>query len=96
MRKSNEQSLGEALKLFVNTYKHKDALLRHHIHQTWNDMMGPGIASKTQKVGFIRGKLVLSIDSAPLRHELHMNRDKIAARLNEKLGEGVVKEVLIR
>lgn len=96
MRKSNDITLGDALKLFVRQMKHSDELNRIRIEKAWESLMGKGIKAQTGKIRFNKGTLNLYITSAPLKQELLMNRDKIAARLNEKLGEVVIKAVKIR
>jgi len=96
MRRANDLSLGDALKLFVKQFKHHDELNRIRIEKAWEALMGKGIVAQTGKIQFNKGVLNLYITSAPLKHELLMSREKIAARLNEKLGEVVIKEVKIR
>ena len=96
MRKTNEQTLKEALKQMVDTYRLRSRLNQTKIEKAWTRMMGPSIDNYTRDIKIRNHKLYVSIDSAPLRQELAMGRDKIRKMMNEELGEEYLKDVVIR
>jgi hypothetical protein len=59
-------------------------------------MMGPAIAKHTTDLKVYRQKLYVQIDSAALRQELAMGREKIRKMFNRELQEEYLKEVIIR
>lgn len=96
MRKTNEQTLKEVLKQMVDTYRLRSRLNQTKIEKVWVRTMGPAIGNYTREMKVRNHKLYVSIDSAPLRQELAMGRDKIRRILNEELGEDYLREVVIR
>lgn len=96
IKKTNDQTLKEVLKQLANSYKLKSRLTQTRIISLWTSIMGPTISRYTRDIKVTRkGKLLLTIESASLRQELAMGRDKIKKVLNEELGEEYIKEVII-
>ncbi|NVK83842.1 MAG: DUF721 domain-containing protein, partial [Cytophagia bacterium] len=58
--------------------------------------MGTPIAKRTSKVYIKDKKLFVHIESAPLKHELNMSRDKILVLIAKELGSSIVNEVVIK
>jgi hypothetical protein len=58
--------------------------------------MGKTIANYTDKIEIINTTLFISTNIAPLKNELIYQKTKIIERVNEALGEKVIKEVVIR
>jgi 2-phosphoglycerate kinase len=66
------------------------------IEQTYKELMGKMIVSKTETIWFSKGVLHLRLTSAALKQELSMNKSKIAELINEKLGKELIREVVIK
>ncbi len=58
-------------------------------------MMGPVVSGYTRKIRLDEHILLLYIDSASLKMELSIMKEKILEQINERLGETYVKEVRI-
>lgn len=95
-RKSNTLSLGEAIKEFLDQYKHRDKIHESEIISSWAAVMGPNITKLTYDVYFKNGKLIVHLKSPPLRQELSMQRSKITKALNTHLGSNSIKDVILR
>ncbi|MDD2195666.1 MAG: DUF721 domain-containing protein [Bacteroidales bacterium] len=95
-RKSNTLSLGEAIKEFLDQYKHKDKINEVVIISSWSAVMGPNITKLTNDVYFKNGKLIVQLKSPTLRQELSMQRSKITEALNKHLGSNSIKGVILR
>lgn len=65
------------------------------IEDIWENVMGKTIAQYTDKIQLIGDKLIISTTVAPLKHELIFQKDTIMKRINEEMGEVVVKEVIV-
>ena len=91
-----EYSLGEALKDFLNKSRLKGDIQALQIDDVWEEIMGKTVARYTDKLQIIGDKLFISTSVAPLKHELVYQREKIVQRVNEKLGNNVIKEVVIK
>ncbi|OQP64548.1 DUF721 domain-containing protein [Niastella populi] len=91
-----EYSLGDALKYFLKNSKLKGYMQAMQIEDVWEDIMGKTIAKYTEKIQ-IQGKtLYISTSMAPLKQELLYQKENIIKRVNEKLGEDVIMDVVIR
>lgn len=95
-RKSNTQSLGEAIEEFLANYKHRVKIEEAEIINAWPVVMGFNISQLTTNVYFNNGTLYVQLKSAPLRQELAMQRSRIVKLINEHLGGDHVKEVVLR
>ena len=91
-----EYSLGDALKYFLKNSKLKGYMQAMQIEDVWEEIMGKTIAKYTEKIQ-IQGKtLYISTSMAPLKQELLYQKENIIKRVNEKLGEDVIMDVVIR
>jgi predicted nucleic acid-binding Zn ribbon protein len=96
MRDQNDQSLKEVLQQMMELYRWKGKLHQSRIRSLWEKKMGTTINQYTREIKVVRKKLYLTIDSAPLKQELSMSKEKIRAMVNEAIGEDYVEDVIIR
>lgn len=92
----SELSIGDALKEFLNKSKLKGGIQALQIQDAWEKIMGKTISKYTDKIEIIGSTLFISSTVAPLKNELLYQKEKIIERVNEALGEKVIKEVVIR
>ena len=62
----------------------------------WEQSVGERIAEQTENVHFERGNLIVHVKNPAWRQEIHMKRYSIAKRLNEKVGEDIINEIVVR
>ncbi|HMI59528.1 MAG TPA: DUF721 domain-containing protein [Puia sp.] len=91
-----EYSLGDALKKFLNQSQMKGSIQALQIEEVWEQIMGKTVARYTDKIQIHGHTLYVNTTIAPLRQELMYQKDKIVQRVNEALGEKVIKEVVIK
>ncbi len=91
-----EITLGEALKQFLNKSRLKGGVQALQIEDAWETIMGKTIARYTDKIEIVNSTLFIHTTVAPLKNELLYQKEKIIERVNEALGEKVIKEVVIR
>ncbi len=91
-----EISIGDAIKAFLKKSRLKTGIQALQIEQIWETMMGKTIAKYTDKIQIINHTLFIHTNVGPLRQELMYQKEKIIERVNEALGEEVIKEVVIR
>ena len=92
----SEISIGDAIRVFLKTSKLKGSIQALQIHEVWENIMGKTIAKYTDKIEIIGSTLFISSTVAPLKNELLYQKVKIIERVNEALGENIIKEVVIR
>lgn len=81
---------------FLKASRLKGGIQALQIGDVWEDIMGRTIARYTDKLQIIGDKLIIHTHVAPLRQELLYQKEKIRQRVNEALGQPVVKEVIIQ
>ncbi len=65
------------------------------IQDVWEKLMGKTIAKYTDSIKIFGSKLYITTQVAPLKQELVYQKENIIIRVNEALGENVIKEVII-
>ncbi len=93
---NNEYTLKEAIDKMLEAYRLKPKLNETRIVEQWEKLMGQMIARHTRQIYIHDHKLFLTIDSAPLRNELHYAKDKIVQVLNDAMNDEVITDVVIR
>ncbi len=91
-----EISIGDAIKAFLKKSRLKTGIQALQIEQIWGTMMGKTIAKYTDKIQIVNHTLFIHTNVGPLRQELMYQKEKIIERVNEALGEKVIKEVVIK
>lgn len=92
----SEISIGDALKEFLKKSKLKGGVQAMQVRDAWERIMGKTIANYTDKIEIINSTLFISTTVAPLKNELIYQKTKIIERVNEELGEKVIKEVVVK
>lgn len=87
--KSFKQAFGQYLKNQNLEQRFNEKKLIH----SWREIMGEPIANRTTKIFIKEGVMVVELNSAPLKQELNIAKDKVLRLFEEKLGAQVVKEV---
>jgi len=66
------------------------------IWEVWDEAVGGKIASHAQPATFREGTLTLNVDSAPWLQQLTYLKKDLLAKVNEALGEELVKELQLK
>lgn len=91
-----EISLQEAIQQFLRKSRLKSGIQSLRIEEVWEEVMGKTIAKYTDSIQLINSTLYITSTVAPLKNELLYQKEKIIDRINEALGEKLVKEVIIK
>ena len=91
-----EYSIKDALKKFLDGSRIKGGIQAMQIEEVWEEIMGKTVARYTDKLQIIGDKLIITTQVAPLKHELIYQKEKIKQRVNEALGQKIVKEVIVQ
>jgi predicted nucleic acid-binding Zn ribbon protein len=90
---SNEQSMGEALSLWLDRYRLRRGTDETRVLQAWDELMGPSIVRQTTKKKVQNQILYVQLESAVVRKELLMVKSKIISSINEHLSREAIKDV---
>jgi hypothetical protein len=91
-----EVSLQEAMQEFLKKSRLKNGIQAIQIEDVWERLMGVTIAKYTDSIKIIGHTLFITSSVAPLKNELLYQKDTIVQRVNEALGEDLIKEVVIK
>jgi hypothetical protein len=91
-----EFSLKDAIQQFLNQSRIKGDIQAMQIEDVWEQIMGKTIARYTDKLQIFGDKLIITTRVAPLKQELIYQKEKIILRVNEALGQKVIREVVIQ
>jgi hypothetical protein len=91
-----EFSLGEAIQQFLQKSRLKGSVQALQITDVWEQIMGKTVARYTESIKIYGDKLYISTSVAPLKQELLFQKEHIISRVNEALGEKIIKEVIIQ
>ena len=88
--------MGDALRNFLNKSRLKSGIRAVQIEEVWEQLMGKTIARYTDKIQIINQTLFIRTNVGPLKQELLYQKSSIIQRVNEALGENLIKEVVIQ
>lgn len=92
-RKAEPTSLKDALNQMYETYNLKRKVDEGTIISYWEKIMGKPVATRTTKLFFRDKKLIVELNSAPLKQELILSKAKILELFAKEVGVGVVEDV---
>lgn len=88
--------LNDLLKDFLDDVPYKKRLQRGMVLSLWEETVGKKISNQTENVHFEYGKLIVHVKNSAWRQEIHMKRFNIAQKINKKIGNQIVKEIVVR
>ncbi len=95
-RLSNENSISDVLKQFIEINKLEPGFNKVDVEQAWKNLMGNGVNSYTQDIILKGNTLYVSLTSSVLREELSHGKAKIIKMINEELRKEVVLNLVLR
>ena len=96
MRRSKTISLAEALKDYIREMNLEGKLLEVNVINSWEDIVGKAISSRTGKVYIKDRILYVHLNSSVARNELLMLKEELKDKLNERAGKEVIKDIVLR
>ncbi len=96
MKRRNDLSLGEAIRLMLREYQLDGRLKDFQVRAIWQRLMEKRLGNYISEVHVREGVLYVKVLSSSLRQELTIAREKIREQLNAEMGEPYVREVVIR
>ena len=91
-----EVSIQQALQQFLKNSRLKQGIQSVQVEELWEQVMGKTIAKYTEKLEIKGNTLFITSQVAPLKNELLYQKEKIIERINEAMGEKLIKEVVIK
>ncbi|BDD02877.1 DUF721 domain-containing protein [Aureibacter tunicatorum] len=95
IREEDTKTVKEAMNRLLDSFKLKRKFSETQILSAWEDMMGKTISSRTSKLYFKNGVLFCQITSAPLKHKMLMNKDKMINIIRSEFGPDSVSDIVV-
>lgn len=96
MEKADIRKIRDVLQEFLRENKLDVKLRERGLIDSWEELMGKTISRATKKIYIKDGKLFVVISSSVIRNELYMLKQEIVKKLNEKVGEDIITELVLR
>jgi predicted nucleic acid-binding Zn ribbon protein len=96
MRRSKTITLAEALNDYIKEMNLGEKLSEVAVINSWEEIVGKAISSKTTKIYIKDHKLFVHLSSSVVRNELLMLREVLREKLNKNAGTEVIKEIILR
>ena len=89
------ESIGEVVQELIDAYQIKGKLNEVKIHEVWAECVGKVASKHTSKL-FLKGtKLFVEFSTPLLKHEVHFRKADLLKLLEEKMGEGIVQDIVL-
>jgi len=92
----DSQSIGNIIQNFYEKSGKISMLLEQHVVELWTEIVGEFIAKQTTKVSVKQGVIYVTIPNAALRFEVLNSRSQIISKINERIGQNIIKGIIVR
>ena len=94
-RENDSFSIEDLMKSFIKENNLSKGMQKVKAEETWNKMMGPGVATHTSSVKLQNKTLIIQLTSSVLREELSYGKEKIIKMMNEEIGEDAITKLML-
>ena len=92
-RNQKDQGIDKIIDKMMKAWGLEGKMREMDIINAWPELMGKGIAQRTEKI-YIRNKVLhIKLNSSVMRDELHYGRTVIIQRVNEYAGSEIVNDI---
>ena len=96
MRKKNTQKIDEVIKEYLKAFKIDQKLKEVELIKSWESVVGKTISRSTENIYINNRKLFVRLKSSVIRNELFMLREGLKKALNDKVGESLIDEIILK
>ena len=97
MERRATQLLGNLLEdFFEENTQVREKMMESRVLACWESVLGAGVAKETRKLTFRHGKLYVELNSAIVRNELLLSKQRVIALLNAEAKGEIVKDIVLR
>ncbi len=96
MRRSKTENIGDVIRRYVQAHDIDKKLNEVRLINSWPEVVGLAVANKTRRLIINNRVLFVYVNSSVVKAELQRIRESLPAKLNQKAGENIIDEVVIR
>ncbi len=94
MKKNQAQPIGDMIRKVLRDQGLESPLNEYRLIQSWQEVLGKGIASYTTNLYIKNQVLHVHLTSSVLRQELTMCRERLVQSLNQHVGAQVIVDIM--
>lgn len=95
-RKTNLVKLGDVLQQFLSQEKLDIKISQNIVRNSWGEIAGEMVSRHTTAIQFHNKTILITIDSAALKHELSFQTETLITHINKFCGYRLVDSLVIR
>lgn len=96
IRDNKTQKIDELVEAVLKQMGLYQKFKEREVCNVWPEVVGQMIASRTKSVSVSDGRLLVVFTSAVVRNEILMVKDGLVKALNDRLGEQIIKDIIIK
>ena len=96
MKRNSECTVNVAIAEFLDKNRLKEGVTKYQIAGIWAEVVGKPIARYTKRTELDNKKLTVYTSSPIVRKELMMLKSEIMEQVNKKIGQELVKDVVVK
>lgn len=96
MRRRKTQGISEVIQDFLKETGLESRLKEVELINSWEEIVGTMISRRTKKIEIKNGKMTIYLQSSVVKNELMMLRESLRNSLNEKAGEEIINEIILK
>lgn len=96
MKEGKTKKIDELVVLALRQMGLEQPYREHEVCRVWPEVVGQMIASRTQSLQVVNGKLIVAFTSAIVCNEILMVKEGLKKALNDRVGAKVISDIIIR
>ena len=96
MRKSNQQSIGAVIRRLLKNQKLEGRLKELDVLKLSEELLGKNLMKYINDLSVKDGTLIIKVKSAVVRNELSYQKSEIIKKINEQVGNEILKEIILK
>jgi hypothetical protein len=96
MRKSNQQSIGTVIRKLLKNQKLEGRLKELDVLKLSEELLGKNLMKYINDLSVKNGTLIIKVKSAVVRNELSYQKSEIIKKINEQVGNEILKEIILK
>ena len=96
MRKSNQQSIGAVIRKLLKNQKLEGRLKELDVLKLSEELLGKNLIKYINDLSVKNGTLIIKVKSAVVRNELSYQKSEIIKKINEQVGNEILKEIILK
>ena len=94
IRNKSTVTLKDAMSAMLKSYNIDVKFDEASLVSTWEKIMGKAISNRTSNIYIRNNVMIVTLSSAPLKHELNNSKGKVMDLIIQHYGKPVVKDIL--